>query len=177
MLCWPSWLRIMILLNGFLLAHQILFQRTEKRGKKPYNCFRIGIWWSFNILTFRVFMLNPSPCCLSWRKLSAISHKDVSGWRTQLTLCLLITSLDLSQGRGSEVKVWQAVVAWPIRLKYHCMRINLSQTDLPNTIKKAGINHADRNKAPIQALLNLCHTWTNSKHTCVYGYILLLYYW
>lgn len=104
MLCWPSWLRIMILLNGFLLAHQILFQRTEKKGKKPYNCSRIGIWWSFNILTFCVFMLNPSPCCLSWRKLSAISHKDVFGWRTQLTLCLLIISLDLSEGRGSEVE-------------------------------------------------------------------------
>lgn len=42
--------------------------------------------------------------CLRWRKVSVISLKDICGWRTQLTLCLLITSLDLSEGRGSEVE-------------------------------------------------------------------------
>lgn len=82
--------------------------KNWKEKKKPYNSSRIRIWWSFSILTFCAFMLNPfllpSPCCLSWRKVSTISHKDICGWRTQLTLCLLITSLDLSEGRGSEVE-------------------------------------------------------------------------
>lgn len=107
MLCWPSWFGITVLLNGFLLAHQILFQRTEKKRKT------LQLLQDKNLMVIRhshilcvhanPFLL-PSPCCLSWRKLSAISHKDICGWRTQLTLCLLITSLDLSEGRGSEVE-------------------------------------------------------------------------
>lgn len=60
---------------------------------------RIRIWWSFNILKFCVYVLNPflqpSHNCLNWRNLPAIFHKDICGQRTQLALCVLITSLDL----------------------------------------------------------------------------------
>lgn len=108
MLYWPSSLWITILSSGFLLAHPILFQRTEKK-KNPLQFLQdknlMGIQQSEilcvhsnSILTAITLLPELEKTCLPFLT------RTFCGWRTPLTLCLLITSLDLSEGRRSEVE-------------------------------------------------------------------------
>lgn len=86
-------------------------------------------------------MLNPflmlAPHFLSWRKLPAIFHKDICGRGTQLTRHLLITSLDLSEGRGSQGEVLTSSdsSASQSQIPLHEDK-TLSQTDLLNITGK-----------------------------------------
>lgn len=67
----------------------------------------------------------------------AIFHKGVRGQGTQLALSLLITSLDLSQGGGSEVEglTGSDSSAGQTLIPLHEDK-TLSQTDLLNTTEK-----------------------------------------
>lgn len=130
MLYWPSslWITIelhSVLLNGFLLAHQIFFQKPEK--KSPYDSTRMRIWWSFSIPKFCVFVPNPfllpSPYCLNWRKLLPfVTRTFVGGGLSSHPVCLSNHLIYLRAG-GVREELWQAVIAPPVRLKHRCMRI------------------------------------------------------
>lgn len=88
-----------------------------------------------------MLVVNPSllhsPYCLHWRNLPAIFHKDICGLETKLTLRLLITSLDLSGGKGSEVGglTGSDSSARQAQIPLHEDK-TVSQTDLLNTTGK-----------------------------------------
>ena len=117
------------------------YQSISNSSKKLKRTKRIVSSWSYNIPTFSVFTLNPSllqaPYCRRWRKVRAIFHKGVRGQGTQLALSLLITSLDLSQGGGSEVEglTGSDSSAGQTLIPLHEDK-TLSQTDLLNTTEK-----------------------------------------
>ena len=90
-----------------------------------------------------MFTLNPSlpqaPYRCSWRKAPAVVHQDVCGRGPRSALPLLIASLDLSQGGGSE---GEGLTGSDRSAGQTSVPLQgdktLSQTDLLNTAEKQG---------------------------------------